>query len=342
MGINHVSWSSIERLHNVVRHLNLLKERDGTPQPVVTYRGKVKLHGTNCAVQVRSEGVFMQSRTGLITPEADYKGFAKWATARGAGASGGDHWRYFDSLTKDITIFGEWAGPGVEQGVALADLPEKVFAVFAIQVGDGADARVVFDPDEILGYLHGSAGWLPRNMHVLPWYGPQVTIDYRDPASLDAAAVLLNGVIDTVEREDPWVKETFGVAGVGEGVVFYPVAVGGGAVPVEPEAFAHLMFKAKGDEHKNTGAKQPVQVAAEVLASTGAFVDFMVTPARLAQGVQAACAGAHEKRHTAKFLAWVVADVRKESVAELEASGLSWAQVEKAVQERARFWFLGK
>ena len=39
-------------------------------------------------------------------------------------------------------------------------------------------------------------------------------------------------------------------------------------------------------------------------------------------------------------LEWIVADVRKESVAELEASGLQFAQVEKAIRARARTWYL--
>lgn len=134
----------------------------------------------------------------------------------------------------------------------------------------------------------------------------------------------------------------FGVAGVGEGVVLYPVAVEGGDVPVEPEAYSHLMFKAKGGAHKSTGAEKAVQVDAEVLTSTQAFVDYMVTPARLTQGVHAACGGARDKRDTAKFLAWVLADVRKESAAELEASSLAWGQVERAVQARAREWYLAR
>ena len=35
----------------------------------------------------------------------------------------------------------------------------------------------------------------------------------------------------------------------------------------------------------------------------------------------------------------VATDVRKESSAELAASGLSWSDVDKAVQARAREWF---
>lgn len=343
MGVSHVSWSSIELLHNVVRYFNELKTNTGNDFfPKITYRAKVKLHGTNCSVQITSEGVVAQRREGLLTPEADYKGFAKWVHARGRGASADDHLSYFQSLAPGNTIFGEWAGPGVEDGVALSELPDKVFVVFAIQEGYGEDARVIFDPERIADYLHGSAGWIPKNMHVLPWHGAEVTLDFRNRASLDGAAATLNGIVAAIEAEDPWVKATYGVTGIGEGVVLYPISVDGELPPTEPEAFSKLMFKAKGAMHKVTKTKEAVQVAPTVVASIHEFVEVMVTEARLNQGVGAACGGAREKRDTAKFLAWVIADVRKESVAELEASGLTWAQVEKAVQERARSWFLGK
>ncbi len=51
MSTQHVSWSSIELLHNCVRTLEHLAGQGQTP-PVVEYRAKVKLHGTNCAVQI--------------------------------------------------------------------------------------------------------------------------------------------------------------------------------------------------------------------------------------------------------------------------------------------------
>ena len=46
----------------------------------------------------------------------------------------------------------------------------------------------------------------------------------------------------------------------------------------------------------------------------------MVTDARLEQGSRR-CGGLREPKKTGKFLAWVAADVQKESVAELEAAG---------------------
>src|SRR5690242_12394740 len=73
----HVSWGSIELLHNCIRTLGHLAEQ-GQRYPIVEYRAKVKLHGTNCAVQITSDGIVAQSRTQLLTPGDDYKGFATW------------------------------------------------------------------------------------------------------------------------------------------------------------------------------------------------------------------------------------------------------------------------
>ena len=59
-------------------------------------------------------------------------------------------------------------------------------------------------------------------------------------------------------------------------------------------------------------------------------VSLVVTEARLRQGLSSV-GGAFDAKQTAAFLAWVTADVRKESTAELEASSLAWSQVERAV-----------
>jgi hypothetical protein len=326
----HIAWSSIELLHNVIRTLNYLATLNNTALPKVTYKAKVKLHGTNCAVQIHPEGVFCQSRTGMLTPEDDLKGFAKWVKVNEG---------YFRTLTPGITVFGEWCGPGVEKGMAVSALPEKVFAVFAIQVGFGADAKVVSDPLEITAMLKTGA---PTNLFVLPWQGETLTVDFADRASLEATATEVNRRVEAVEKEDPWVKSTFGIKGLGEGLVLYPVVVEGGQVPTDPENLAHLMWKAKGEKHRTAGTKEAVQVDASVVANTTEFVALMVTKARLEQGLATVCGGTKDMKFTGKFIAWVVADVKKESEAELAASGLTWAQVEKAVSARAREWFLAR
>lgn len=323
----HVSWGSIELLHNVIRTLTHLHEDEGRPFPVVRYRAKVKLHGSNCAVQVTGDGVFAQSRTTMLTPESDYKGFAAWVR---------EHRDFFAALRPGLVVFGEWCGPGVEKGMAISQVATKLFVVFAVRDGE----RVVHDPDEVRALV--PAAGAPAELHVLPWDGEPVTIDYSSRESLERIAATLNDRVAAVEHEDPWVRSTFGISGLGEGLVFYPLEVDRAAPRSDPEGLAALMFKAKGDKHRTAGAKTAVQVDTTVVGSVAEFVALMVTEPRLQQGLAVVCGGTVDMKHTGKFIAWVAGDVHKESAAELEASGLTWPQVEKAVQSAARAWLLAQ
>ena len=327
--LSHIAWASIELLHNVVRMLTLLNEEGGRPFPVVRYRAKVKLHGSNCAVLVGEHDIATQSRTTMLTPRADYKGFSAWVH---------EHAAYFRGLRPGLVVFGEWCGPGVEQGMAVSQAPRKLFAVFAIRDG----ARIIHEPDEIAALLAASSGPRPADLHVLPWEGEPFTLDFGARAQLEGGAAALNQRVVEVEREDPWVRRTFQVSGLGEGLVLYPIAVDDGPAPVDPEGLAGLMFKAKGDKHRTAATKQAVQVDTSVVASVDEFVALMVSEPRLQQGLATVCDGVASPQATGKFLTWLAADVRKESAAELAAAGLQWSQVDKAVQARARAWYLAQ
>ncbi len=327
--LSHIAWASIELLHNVVRMLTLLHEEAGRPFPVVRYRAKVKLHGSNCAVLVGEHDIATQSRTTMLTPRSDYKGFSAWVH---------EHAAYFRGLRPGLVVFGEWCGPGVEQGMAVSQAPRKLFAVFAIRDG----ARIIHEPDEIAALLAASPAPRPADLHVLPWEGEPFTLDFGARAQLEGGAAALNQRVAEVEREDPWVRRTFQVSGLGEGLVLYPIAVDDGPAPVDPEGLAALMFKAKGDKHRTAATKQAVQVDTSVVASVDEFVALMVSEPRLQQGLATVCDGVASPQATGKFLTWLAADVRKESAAELAAAGLQWSQVDKAVQARARAWYLAQ
>jgi len=319
----HIRWSSIELLHNVVRTLEYLKEQ-GHALPHVRYRAKIKLHGSNAGVQVTPDGVFAQSRSKMLTPQKDYKGFARWVSENAA---------FFEAIAPGTTVFGEWCGPGIEPGMAISAVDRKVFAIFALQLGRGDGAQILYDPEQIAARL----GTCP-DVHVLPWQGEPLALDYASPHDLEQKAEVINASIAQVEAEDPWVKQVFGASGLGEGLVFYPV--GDSATP-DAEVLSRLMFKAKGLKHR-TVAQKAARPKATVAAGVPELVALVVTEARLAQGVREACGGELNMRHTGTFLRWVTADTRKESVAELEAAGLTWEQVQKAVQTRARAWFKAK
>jgi hypothetical protein len=149
----------------------------------------------------------------------------------------------------------------------------------------------------------------------------------------------INDWVSAIEANDPWVEATFGVKGTGEGLVFYPVS--------EPhkgwENFNYLVFKAKGEKHKNIATAKPVQVSAEVAASLEAFIDLVLTPARLDQGASAVSGNSgFDLKFTGKFVNWVSADVEKETQDELAASNLTWKQVQKPLTDKARAWYIAK
>src|ERR1043165_2617092 len=180
MSTIHVSWPSIELFHNVVRTVEHLHEL-GSSLPVVEYRAKVKLHGSNCAVQITDAGVVAQSRTSLLTPDSDYKGFAAWVHC---------HEAYFGTLARGIVVFGEWCGPGVEKGMAISAAKSKLFVVFAVQVNGQAGARIAYEPGEIRALVPPVGA--PDELHVLPWEGEAIAIDYGSRAALAAVAAALN------------------------------------------------------------------------------------------------------------------------------------------------------
>jgi tRNA-binding EMAP/Myf-like protein len=316
-------WPSIELLHNVIRSLEAVEAT-----PTVTYRAKVKLDGTNAAVQIFPNGqVAAQSRTQVITPDNDNMGFAQWVN---------QNLTYFAQLatTNHITLFGEWCGKGVQSRTAVSQIDRRIFVVFAIQsieTGNHVD-KLDVDPDRIAAALRPHP-----DLYVLPFYGAEVELDFGDKDQLMTAIATLNQMVEDVELVDPWVKDTFGIEGLGEGLVMYPIDT-----QVERLSYAELLFKAKGEKHQAVKAKKPVQVAPEQAKNVEEFVNLFVTPSRLEQGLTEACGGQFDMTLMGAFLKWFAMDVQKESVAELEVAQLTWKDVNKAINQAAREWYQAK
>lgn len=327
----HVPWPDIESFHNVrrtmVKHSDLFASVVGNTK-AVTYRSKVKLHGTNAGIRVTSNGqVFALSRSSVITPTNDNAGFAKWVEGRA------------DQLAKlavrgDIVVYGEWCGPGIQKQVAVNKIPDKTFAIFAVRfegaLKDWEGLEV--EPSSLRLFCVDGA-------HVLPWHndGEETAIVWTDPAdTLELTANEITERVSDVERCDPWVKDIFGIDGVGEGLVFYPVSHPG------HNAFKHLCFKAKGDKHQVVARAKAAQIDPSIAANIAAFADMVTTEARLEQGARAVADGelTFETSNIPAFLKWINADITKETGAELEASGLEQKEALRACIDRARKWYL--
>lgn len=325
------SWTEIESFHNIRKFMHAYPE-NLKGNSTVKYACKVKLHGTNAAVQCHLDGkVIAQSRTTELVDGNDNAGFAKWVKENEAA------W----NLANDLVIYGEWIGPGIQKGVAVSEIPKKCFAVFAARhmTQEPLDQLIV-EPDQLQALVAG----IP-DVYVLPWYSEPsvrcfatVQIDWTDTAeNLTVKVDQINNWVMAIEANDPWVEATFGVKGTGEGLVFYPTS----QEHLGISNYNNLVFKAKGEKHKNIKTAAPAQVDATAAASTAQFVDMVLTDARLEQGATAVAGTlSFDMKLVGKFIAWVVADVEKETQDELTASNLTWKQVQKPVGDRARAWYI--
>ncbi len=318
-------WASIELLHNVVRTLNFLHSEEGpqygTELPGLEYRAKIKLHGVNAAVQRTASGVFAQSRSRVLSVKNDNLAFAKWVDEQSA---------YFSQLPPDTTVFGEWCGRGVQKKVAISQINRRIFAVFAVQIGQSESAVLETCPERIKAILPDAD---LSDMYVIPWHLEPIRVDYSAPMA--PAVEEINAMVHAVELEDPWVKSVFDISGLGEGVVMYPMLAGA----LTPESFSLYAFKAKGEKHRTSKSAKAAQIAPEVAKGVQEFVAMQCTTARLEQGLSEACDNQLSMRSMGSFIKWVTTDVKKESMAELEAAGLTWKQVSKEVSTAARQWF---
>ena len=298
-------WPSIGRLINVGRTL-----QKAQPGPKITYRGKIKLHGTNAGVQIFPDGtVVAQKRTAVITSKKDNAGFATWVN---------ENMDYFTHLAgeENLTIFGEWCGPGINKNAAICHIDRKILAVFALQYGGihGRLAKLEVRPEKIRPLLPEHP-----DIFVLPYYGEPIVLDFGNGKTVNLSIATINSMVKEVEQTDPWVKETFGKEGVGEGLVLYPETED----LVEKLSYCELLFKATGGKHQNIKSKKAAAIKGEIPMNVYEFVDMFMTPARLEQGVQEACDGKFELDKIGQFLRWFAADVQKESVLEMEKAGLT-------------------
>ena len=324
-----VKFPSIESFAHIIRG----QQRFET-QAKVKYGAKIKLHGTNAAVTCSDDGVVSaQSRSRIITPSSDNLGFAlwvretvgEWSAAFNAGPAG------------TVTFFGEWAGNGIQKGDAVCQLEQKYFFVFAVQVDDD----VIVSPQEI-GQLIPDLD----NVLVLPWDRVwHDELDLGNTSQCEKRAEEMTTAVAEIGERDPFIHGIFDLDGPGEGWVVVPLCMPGEdpdeSFSIPRDWYSSLSFKVKTEAHAVKKAK-PAAVEVEVPQSVHDFVSMFVTDARCEQGFWEEIGGVAEKVHLGRFLKWMGQDIKKESVAELEDSGLEWKDVTKHVTNAAKAWFLKK
>lgn len=311
-------WGEINQLRHAIKHGQY---KYGATS--LTFQGTIKIHGSNLGV-TRHRGVFTtQSRSTILSNESDNFGFNSWFTNILSDTVNQQQIdTMFDSISNNpediVTIYGEYAGIGIQKNVAISQL-ERSWYIFG--------AKVNGDSVPISQQLRVENCTLIRN--ILDYVTFCVVIDLVNP---NESVETLNNLTLSVENQCP-VAAKHGVHGIGEGIVWrcldYPLD-------------SDLVFKTKGEKHSGKEKTERVVSSVDpvVLQQINDVVNYILPDGRLHQGlehvdqVEMECLG--------QYLKWINTDVLKEEQDTLEANHLTWKQVQRSITDKARMFFIAQ
>ena len=325
-------YPKIRSYKDVIYEVKRRYKYSGGELPTLSFTGTVKLHGSNLGVCFPPDGeVGYQSRNQPISYHDDNYGFVHEMTDNNFVA---EFAPILESLRKDINdhtsnvvIYGEWCGKGIQDTVAISELP-KMFVIFDILIRKSDEESYYLDLREYKWVeLKGCNVF---NIHNFPTY--EMDIDFSQPHNYQNDLINLT---EMVEKQCP-VGFTFGVTGVGEGLVWKPndMSLYDG----------EIMFKVKGTKHSDSKVKVLAEVDVEKLNSVKEFLDRVITDHRMEKGIDYLNEMHMEviKPNTGKFLSWMFADVMDEEADVLEASELTRKDFSRDLGERCRKWYLNR
>ena len=343
-----IKFPSIEQFRNIVADINRTYNFVGLddngdaiydpsrPKPVLTFKGTIKLHGTNAGVSFNAlEGMWAQSRENIITPEKDNAGFA-WFVETNKGVFQN---LFYDVMTthkinaneNTISIYGEWAGKGIQKAVAISNI-DKSFFIFAVKISphpkDENDTPVAY-------WIDSSNLRCPeaRIYNIEDYKSFTIDIDFNNPQ------LVQNQIIDMtieVENECP-VGKAFGFEGIGEGIVFSHLTEDG----------KRYIFKSKGEKHSKGSKVTTLKPVDDAKLNKIIDVVNKISPDwRLQQMLDKTFdlmnGGTIDIKRMGEFIRNVVQDIMKEESDTIAEAGLEPKDINSKISERCRLYFFAK
>lgn len=317
-----IKFPSIEQFRNIIKELRMNHDYKGksesdepvyvhdSPYPKLTFKGTVKLHGTNAGIVLHKNGnITYQSRGRDLSLQHDNMKFM-------LSMSNKDLMPLFENIEfkETIAIFGEWCGKGIQSGVGISQI-DPIFVIFACKVDD---QWIEYNKDSIT-----FATGIYNINNFKTW---EIEIDFEQPELIQN---YLEEQTLAVEEECPVAKQ-FGIQGVGEGIVWTCDYNG-----------HHYTFKTKGDKHSSSKVIKVANINIEQIENINKFVDFVLTTNRLKQGVdylKEMELEVHQKS-TSHYLKWIVNDVLKEENDTIVKNQLDVNKVCSELSRKARLWF---
>jgi hypothetical protein len=315
-------FPSIEQFRHAVRAERDQAAFENRAPASRVYEGTVKLHGTNAGVTLTpKDDLVYQSRNRILKLGDDNQGFVAGITPfesslRDILTHMRMHWDLADDA--EVSIFGEWCGQGIQKGVGISSVP-KMFVIFAAHANDEwLDASQLLRVQAVpIFNIHDFQKW-------------HISIDFNMP---EIAQNQMVAITERVEQACP-VANAFGVAGIGEGVVWRPV---------DGDTQSKYWFKVKGEKHSSSKVSTLAAVDVETIRRKDELVQALVTQNRLDQGLQHFL---NEEKLELKiqnigtFLRWVFNDIAKEETDTIEASGFQVKELGKPISDIAKRYFM--
>jgi len=339
-----IKMPSIEQFRTIVsnvnRHFNFVGLDDNgdaiydptLQKPVITFKGSVKLHGTNAGVCYNSkEGLWAQSKGGIITPEKDNAGFAFFVE------STNDVFMrlMFEVAEKldinrnenTISIYGEWAGANIQKTVGICNLP-KSFFIFGVKITPHTETEEELKNNPAYWVDSSYLRSIEDKIYNIEDYETfSIDIDFNNPqlSQNDLIAMTI-----AVEDECP-VAKAFGFPNtIGEGIVFNADYKG-----------VRYTFKSKGEKHSSSKVKTLASVDVEKINSILEFIEYSVTENRFNQALENVFPNEEpvDTKKLGDVIRWVVNDVIKEEMDTMVENKLEPKEVNKYISGKVREMF---
>ena len=214
-----IKFPSIEQFRTVVSNINRTTNFVGLdengdaiydltlPKPKITFKGTIKLHGTNAGVCGNSsDGIWVQSRKNIITPESDNAGFAFFVESKKDTFNDMIDKVFstnnLDTVENTVSIYGEWCGKGIQKGVGISEI-DKSFFIFGVKITPHDESKPAYWVDYT--YLRDESNNI-YNINDYETY--EVVVDFNEPKLVQNN---LNELTLSVEEECP-VAKAFGLS----------------------------------------------------------------------------------------------------------------------------------
>jgi hypothetical protein len=339
--MNFYSFPSIGQFNSAIRHVKSRTRFAGhdengdaiynnDPLPTIRYRGVVKLHGTNSAAvfNTLTEELTFQSRERVLSLEQDNAGFMMHFLSKTEELQVlfKEIQSKLENTPEKIVMYGEWCGGNIQKGVALSGL-SKMMVIFGVKlVYSEEDMRWMDITDLELNRPELSV----YSALSFPTY--ELDIDFEHPERVQNKIIEL---VEAVETECP-VARAFGNSGIGEGLVWSPVAA------LNDSGY---WFKTKGEKHSVSKVKTVAAVDVEAIESVNKFVETYVTENRMDQMLDVMTRERlvkFEMENLGTFIRMVFQDVLKETSIELSENNIDPKKLGSPISTVARRWYINK